>query len=310
LLLVLATAAGATYETPLPECGGCNVSRQPCVLHYGAEGVVRDKFTLEPIAGATIVVLDVQGVSGDDGSYHVEASRVTGCHQDYFYSVTATAPGYKVFSFEYYATSTFKNLTIELEPERAPNRYTVSGTVAEFPPCSGRMRGVTVRLEPLGLVTQTSNATVDGGTFAFSNVPIGDYTVRVAQGCSPLGGCWAVTPLRVDDSDVTVRICMDRVEPPPIQRRPRVRSARRARSATIRGPARRSPAGWAVDVKHVCRAPRARSWLPTPTAVTVFRVRSTQPRPRPLRRNHRTLSRPCRSARGIATMTARSASRN
>jgi hypothetical protein len=216
LLLALATAAGATYETPLPECGGCNVSRQPCVLHYGAEGVVRDKFTLEPIAGATIVVLDVQGVSGDDGSYHVEASRVTGCHQDYFYSVTATAPGYKVFSFEYYATSTFKNLTIELEPERAPNRYTVSGTVAEFPPCSGRMRGVTVRLEPLGLVTQTSNATVDGGTFAFSNVPIGDYTVRVAQGCSPLGGCWAVTPLRVDDSDVTVRICMDRVEPPPI----------------------------------------------------------------------------------------------
>lgn len=215
-ILIVVPAAGAA---PLPDCSGCDPTRvEQCGLHYGAYGVVSDQRSGAPIQGAIITVLDLQGVSGADGSYHVEATRPEQCHLDYFYTVQATAPGYEPFFMQLYANFTFIEMSIGLVPE-GEARYAVSGTVAEFLPCSGRMRGVTVVLEPLGLTAQTGLGPDDGGTFRFEDVPPGDYTVRIAQGCSQLDGCWRVTPVQVVDADVSVNVCLepDDAEPTPTQ---------------------------------------------------------------------------------------------
>lgn len=114
LTLLVAAAAGAAPVSP--SCSGCQSFRQPCTLLYGASGEVVDKLTGQPIVGATITVLDVQGVSGEDGSFHVEGSRPDTCYLDYFYSFSVSAPGYEGYSQSYYANYVFPTLTVELDP--------------------------------------------------------------------------------------------------------------------------------------------------------------------------------------------------
>lgn len=84
--------------------------------------------------------------------------------------------------------------------------HRISGSVAEFPHCEGRMRGVTVRLEPLGETTVTSIGPDSGGIFDFANVPPGDYTLTIEPRCNPFG-CWDPVPVRVVDQDVAVQVC-------------------------------------------------------------------------------------------------------
>ena len=215
-LTIFASVLPPAAAAPLPDCSGCDPTRvEQCGLHYGAYGVVSDQLSGVPIQGATITVLDLEGVSGADGSYHVEATRPEQCHLDYFYTVQATAPGYEPFFLQLYANFTFIEMSIGLVPENAP-RYAVSGTVAEFLPCSGRMRGVTVVLEPLGLSVQTGLGPDDGGTFRFEGVRPGNYILRVAQDCSQIEGCWRETPVQVVAADVSADVCLEPdVEPSP-----------------------------------------------------------------------------------------------
>lgn len=89
--------------------------------------------------------------------------------------------------------------------------YTIRGHVAEFPPCQGSMHGGTVRLEPLGLTTQTD--LLPGGDFSFTNIPNGVYTVRV-PGCNPYG-CWVDAPVTVNGADAYASVCMATFTPTP-----------------------------------------------------------------------------------------------
>jgi len=85
----------------------------------------------------------------------------------------------------------------------ASDGFTLSGSVAEFPPCNGAMRGVTVQLEPLGLATQTD---LEGGRFSFEDIPSGDYRLSVSPACTPFG-CWPETPVTIAGSDLEVELC-------------------------------------------------------------------------------------------------------
>ena len=204
---LLSLLVSAAVAQPLPDCAGCDPrDAAACELRYGAAGTVFDALTGEPIAGATITVLDLQGTSGADGSFRVEDTRTEQCHIDYLYTLNVSAPGYQPYDLQLYANHTFIEMPIELVPEGGG--FTVSGIVAEFLPCSGRMRGVTVILEPLGLMTTTSLGP-DGGEFTFENVPPGDYTVRVSPACSQLDGCWRETELVVSSADVSVNVCLE-----------------------------------------------------------------------------------------------------
>lgn len=117
-LVLLAAGTAASAAVPLPSCSGCNpYEDEQCVLTYGAAGVVQDAATGEPLAGATITVLDLQTVSAADGSYRVEGTRPDTCTLDYFYSITVAATGYVPFSIMYWASSTFSNLTVALAVE-------------------------------------------------------------------------------------------------------------------------------------------------------------------------------------------------
>jgi hypothetical protein len=84
-----------------------------------------------------------------------------------------------------------------------PPTYTISGYVAEFPGCGGRMRGVTVALLPLGAMTETS---LTDGSFSFYAVPDGEYTLRISPSCNPFG-CYPDTPVMVAGENVFVEIC-------------------------------------------------------------------------------------------------------
>lgn len=190
-------------------CGG--PPEQACTLTYGARGVVRDRVTGDPIADATIAVLDLSGASAADGSFEVSGTRPETCHLDYYFLLIVSAPGYEPYTSTLYTSATFPEVTVELDPTDTP-QVTVSGLVAELPMCGGAMRGATVILEPLNLITRTSGDALDGGRFAFHDVPPGHYTIRVLSGCIP-GGCWEVKRVRVDSSDVAVRICLTSVEP-------------------------------------------------------------------------------------------------
>jgi hypothetical protein len=121
-----------------------------------------------------------------------------------YYETTAGCPGNTYFYFRNAVSAPFP-LTI-----REPGSYIVSGRVAEFPDgCQGGMRGVTVRLDPLGWTTQTD---LVGGNFSFGDVPPGDYTLMVLQGCNPFG-CWDPQPVHVQDADVQLTICPQRIGP-------------------------------------------------------------------------------------------------
>lgn len=84
-----------------------------------------------------------------------------------------------------------------------PPTYTISGYVAEFPGCGGRMRGVTIALLPLGATTESSLA---DGSFSFSGIPNGEYTLTLFGYCNPFG-CYPDTPVTVAGEDVFVEIC-------------------------------------------------------------------------------------------------------
>lgn len=101
--------------------------------------------------------------------------------------------------------------SFELEILPGPT-YSIRGTVAEFPDgCSGAVRGISVRLDPLDLETRTD---MDVGNFSFENVPAGEYTLAVGPRCNP-HGCWTPTIVTVTDSDVDVRICPIETTPTP-----------------------------------------------------------------------------------------------
>jgi len=93
-----------------------------------------------------------------------------------------------------------------------PERYAVSGRVAEFPPCAGAMRGVTVVLDPLPMSTQTS---LDDGSFSFPAVPPASYySLRIEPRCNPFG-CWPLQRIVVSDGDVNVTLCPTAFTPTP-----------------------------------------------------------------------------------------------
>jgi hypothetical protein len=205
-VLIASSAEGAK------SCAGCHPDGEPCTLEYGAAGIVRDRATGDPIAGAAVTVLDLSTVSGSDGSYEISGTRPETCHLDYYYTLSASADGYEPYRLEIYATHTFPHsFEILLEPAIPAGEFSITGSVAEFPPCSGRMRGVTVTLEPLGWTTQTSLGP-DGGLFEFDPVPPGDYTLTVTPGCNPFG-CWRDTPVPVTGEHARVEICMDAPTP-------------------------------------------------------------------------------------------------
>lgn len=196
-------------------CGGsgcCGPHGQACTLEYGASGVVRDSVTGAPIAGAFVGVLNVATESGADGTFAVTGARPDTCNLDYYYSLISYAAGYEEFATSLYTSAMFQTFDIMLNPVGTSDRFTVSGTVAEFPPCNGRMRGVGVILEPGGWSTQTSVDANDGGRFAFYGVLPGVYTVRVVPGCNPYG-CWNPEPLQVEAGDVDVSLCMSPIDP-------------------------------------------------------------------------------------------------
>lgn len=99
--------------------------------------------------------------------------------------------------------------TLTATPTPTGATYTITGYVAEMPECSGRMRGATVALLPLGLTTQTD--LIPGGNFTFANIPNGAYTLRVA-GCNPFG-CWRETAINVNSADAFAAICMATAPP-------------------------------------------------------------------------------------------------
>jgi hypothetical protein len=172
---------------------------------------VRDASTGLPIPAARVRVLDLDPVLTDAaGGFRTSGSRADQCNLDYYYSITVTAPGYESYSLDLYTNALFPTLEVELQPVGAAAVFTVSGFVAEFPECDGRMRGVTVSLQPLGLSVQTS---LDGGEFSFTDVPPGDYVLSV-DGCNPFG-CWRDTSIRVAGADVETRICMVAPTPRP-----------------------------------------------------------------------------------------------
>ncbi len=201
------------WAQPPPVCSsGCVGS---CTLTYNADGVLSDNVTGMPIAGAQITLLDVVGTSAVDGSYSVSGAQPSQCHFDYFFSMSVTAPGYEPFSNSGYWTGiNLDGYDIRLNPVSPTGGHVVSGIVAEFPSCTGAMRGVTVVLEPLNLTTTTSSDAVGGGRFAFRDVPPGDYTIRVAEGCNPFG-CWEVDPVRVGSDNVDLAVCMTATGPSP-----------------------------------------------------------------------------------------------
>ncbi len=165
---------------------------------------MRDSVTGLPIAAATIRVLDLPAATtGADGMFSVSGSRAETCNIDYYFSITVSAPGYRDFHEALYTSAVLSSRDVELDPIGGVR---VTGFVAEFPPCSGRMRGVEVVLEPLGLSTTTS-LLPDGGEFVFESVPPGNYTLTVSNGCNPFG-CWQDTPVEVGDRDVRVNVCM------------------------------------------------------------------------------------------------------
>lgn len=191
-----------------PSCAGCYPDGQPCTLTYGAAGAVRDSVTGQAVAGAAITVLDLATTSAEDGSYALSGARLEQCHLDYYWSLSATAEGYERYELALYATDTNPGfLEILLDPLPPATVFPVQGFVAEFPACAGRMRGVTVTLQPLGLSTQTTVG-VDGGLFAFEAVPPGNYTLTVSPACNPFG-CWRETPVVVTDEFVQTAVCMD-----------------------------------------------------------------------------------------------------
>ncbi len=215
LVLVGFGLGGVTPSWAQPSCctgsGCCAPDGDACVLEYGARGSVHDATSGDPIVGAAIEVLDLDPVfSGADGSYLVAGTRPEQCQLDYLYSIVVSAIGYQPYSASLFTNAVFPTLDIELAPvEREPG-YTVSGYVAEFPACSGRMRGVGVTLEPIGL---SADSSIDGGEFSFSDVPPGDYVVSVA-GCNPFG-CWRGSPISVVDGDVQTAVCMNEPTPTP-----------------------------------------------------------------------------------------------
>jgi carboxypeptidase family protein len=101
-------------------CGAAGALPEPCILNYGASGIVTNAVTGHPIAGATITVLDVSTTSAADGSFTVSGAHPDTCNIDYYYSIAATAPGYAVFRFELYTTQVFPQENIQLEPLASP----------------------------------------------------------------------------------------------------------------------------------------------------------------------------------------------
>ena len=99
---------------------------------------------------------------------------------------------------------------VPVTPMVVQSGHTVSGSVAEFSPCSGAMRGVMVSLLPLGRMTSTD---LYDGSFAFEGVPDGAYTLSVEPSCNPFG-CWPQVPVMVSGGDVTVQLCPEALATP------------------------------------------------------------------------------------------------
>ncbi len=90
--------------------------------------------------------------------------------------------------------------------------HTISGILTESPGCMGAERGWTVALDP-GFITTTTS--LNDGSFSFSNVSDGSYTVYPLPPCNPFG-CWNALPVTVAGSDRTgLQICLQGPLPTP-----------------------------------------------------------------------------------------------
>src|SRR5262245_50320782 len=119
LLLTVPGALSAAPENPCCVNSGCcgGPQGQACRLDYGANGTVTDAITGEPIAGATVEVLDLTPVTtAADGSFSLAGSRPDVCALDYFYTFRATAPGYQPWELSVYTTAVMPTLQVELTP--------------------------------------------------------------------------------------------------------------------------------------------------------------------------------------------------
>ena len=99
------------------------------------------------------------------------------------------------------ATSTPESTAAPASPTATPSpvpAFNVCGGVAARPDQPGFAEGVTVTLEPLGLVANKFPPT---GVHCFDDVPSGTYTLVVSPTCNPFG-CWEPTTLVVADRDV------------------------------------------------------------------------------------------------------------
>ncbi len=90
-----------------------------------------------------------------------------------------------------------------------PTSGVINGTVYES--YSGVLRGAMVTLHPLELQTTTS---ISDGSFSFTNIPYGTYTLTVNPGCTPFG-CYKTTQVVLSSSKVSVSIYPNLFTPTP-----------------------------------------------------------------------------------------------
>ena len=97
---------------------------------------------------------------------------------------------------------------VAIEPVSAAR---ICGALAEHPgACTGRARGYTAILEPLGL---SSVEDIVSGRHCFEGIPLGEYRIIVPQGCGHFG-CWEPeTPLVVSAEDEHVWFEVEMVSP-------------------------------------------------------------------------------------------------
>lgn len=112
-------------------------------------------------------------------------------------TLTLGEPGYAGWSQK----ASFSASTKDVGVIATPDKVTVSGRVT----CAGvGVRGVTVVFEPGSFLGQVVTATTGAGGYYSATMPPGNYTVRVSQESSPMGGerYWFSGQLRVLPSGI------------------------------------------------------------------------------------------------------------
>lgn len=134
----IAVAAAAVAQPPCCSGSGCcgRPLPDPCILTYGASGVVTDASSGLPIAGATVMVLDLpETLTDSDGRFTVRGSRRETCNVDYYFSLSITAPGYHGYFESLYTTAVLPSRVVALEPlDALPTATLLNATPTATPP--------------------------------------------------------------------------------------------------------------------------------------------------------------------------------